>query len=106
MHHGIDLRRPLAGVIAVETEMHGERVEHLAPVGDIADQRVDVRAIEWLQVEIENVMALFFSHGTTWRPALPEPPVKTTRLDMSASASSLFPPIQRQEPALCQPVRR
>ena len=63
MDDGIDLGRAPAGLIAIEAEMHGERVECLAAVGDIGDERVHARTVERLQIDIEDVMALGFEPG-------------------------------------------
>ena len=59
----VEPARHLALVIAFETEMHGERVEHLARVGDVGDERVDTRAVERLQVHVQDVVALGLEPG-------------------------------------------
>ena len=80
MHDGVRRGRRPAGFKAVEAEMRGQRVEHLAAVGQIGDQGVDAGIIERLEIDIEKVVALAFRYGTTCLPALPVPPVNTMRL--------------------------
>jgi hypothetical protein len=50
-------------VIAPEAEMRGHRVEHLAAVGDIGDQRVDPGMVEALQIDIQDLVALIEQPG-------------------------------------------
>ena len=45
-------------VEAGEVEMGGQRVERLAAVGEVGDQRGDAEAVERLQIDIEDGIAV------------------------------------------------
>jgi hypothetical protein len=40
--------------------MRGHSIEHLTAIGDIADEIRNAGMIEWLQIEVENVVTLGF----------------------------------------------
>ncbi len=50
--------------------MRGQRIERLAAVGEIGDQRIDAGQIERLQVDVEDMMALDQEMGHGVPPGL------------------------------------
>jgi len=58
MHDGVGCFRRCAIVIAFKAEMGGEGVEDLATVGDVGDQRVHVRMVERLEIDVQDLVAL------------------------------------------------
>ena len=57
MHDGVDRLRPQRRVELVQAHIARQRVEHLAAVGDVGDQRADLRIVERLGVEVEHLVA-------------------------------------------------
>ena len=80
MHDRVDRLRAQSGSNSCRPGIAGERVEHLAGIGDVGDERAGLRIVERLGVEVEDLVAVLDA-GTcrACLPALPLPPVKTTR---------------------------
>ena len=58
MHHGVDRLRAQRRVELVQAHIAGQRVEHLAAVGDVGDQRAHLGVVERLGVEVQHLVAL------------------------------------------------
>ena len=57
MHHRVDLLGAQVGVEFVQAHIAGERVEHLAGIGDVGDQGAGLRIVQRLGVEVQHLVA-------------------------------------------------
>jgi hypothetical protein len=58
MHHGVDRLGAQIGVKFVQAGIMGERVEHLAGIGDVGDEGARLGVVQRLGVEVQDLVAV------------------------------------------------
>ena len=57
MHDGVDFLRTQICVEFVQTGVARQRIEHLAGIGDVGDERANRRVVQRLRIQVQDAVA-------------------------------------------------